>query len=400
MCSCVRRLHPDLRQRVREDTLLKYQKSFEAFTDYLQKQYDLVLTSPEDLDLLMMEYRTEAELTRAQHISLVASAEFFLPNVKGKLVTCREALRGRACGERVKHTIPLTLECCFLFSTWHASEGRQRVGAAMLVQHSTGLRPSELLALQPEHIHLPLDRMQSLTIRLGATYSTKVKREQYVLVDPVSQPLAFSLVARLCIVTPRGSRLFPFGYQTYNNAFKLAEAHYDLHLGTTAHSGRAGFATHQVLQGCPRKEVQARGRWLSESSFNTYIDVSGASHIAAQVSSRKLAETAQWLERHIWQYFSLKSPDVVTASHSIGGGPVGQTGLQVQASARPYSRTTRLPVFTPKETVETRQVDRAFWSAGQPSSATSSRNSSTAKGKGKGRGVLRRRGNSKSSIFD
>lgn len=156
----------------------------------------------------------------------------------------------------------------------------------MLVQHSTGLRPSELLALQPEHIHLPLDRMQSLTIRLGVTYSTKVKREQYVLVDPVSQPLAFSLVARLCIVTPRGSRLFPFGYQTYNNAFKLAEAHYDLHLGTTAHSGRAGFATHQVLQGCPRKEVQARGRWLSESSFNTYIDVSGASHIAAQVSSQ------------------------------------------------------------------------------------------------------------------
>lgn len=85
--------------------MLKYQKSFEACTHYLQKQYDLVLTSPEDLDLLMMEYRTEAELTRAQHITLVASAEFFLPNVKGKLVTCREALKGRACGEPVKHKL-------------------------------------------------------------------------------------------------------------------------------------------------------------------------------------------------------------------------------------------------------------------------------------------------------
>ena len=89
VCNCVRRLHPDLRRRVREDTLIKYKKSFEAFAEYLQKQFDLVLTSPEDLDLLLMEYRTEAELTRAQHISLVASAEFFLPHVKGKLVVCR-----------------------------------------------------------------------------------------------------------------------------------------------------------------------------------------------------------------------------------------------------------------------------------------------------------------------
>lgn len=399
VCSCVRRLHPDLRQRVRDDTLIKYQKSFEAFTEYLQKQYDLVLTSPEDLDLLLMEFRTEAELTRAQHISLVASAEFFLPNVKGKLVVCREALRGRACGEPVNHTVPLTLECCYLFAAWHASEDRQRIGAAMLVQHSTGLRPSELLALMPEHVHLPLDRMQSITIRLGATYSTKVKREQYVLVDPVTQDLAFSLMARLCIVTPRGSRLFPFGYQTYNNAFKQAEVHYDLHLGTTAHSGRSGFATHLILQGSPRKEVQARGRWLSESSFNTYIDVAGASHIAAQVSSQKLAETAQWFGSHIWRYFSLQPPHVLSSSNSLGGRLAGSAGFSVKAGERLDTRPTRQFVSSSQETVATRQVAGDFWGTGQPSGATSSSSSSTAKGKGKGRGILRRRGDSKSSIF-
>ena len=400
MCSCVRRLHPDLRQRVREDTLIKYQKSFEAFTVYLRKQYNLVLTSPEDLDLLMMEYRTEAELTRAQHITLVASVEFFLPHVKGKLFVSREALRGRTCGEPVKHTIPLTMECCYLFSAWHASEGRQRVGAAMIIQHGTGLRPSELLALNPEHIHLPLDRTRSLTIRLGATYSTKVKREQYVLVDPVSQPLAFSLVARLCIITPRGSRLFPFGYQAYNNAFKLAEAHYDLVLGTTAHSGRSGFATHLILQGCPRKEVQARGRWLSETSFNTYIDVSGASHIAAQVSSRKLADTAQWLSSHIWQYFFLDRPHGSSASHSFSGGAHGSARFQIQTGERLDSRSSRLPFSSPEEAVASGQVDRAFWNSSQSASPAPARSSAETKGKGKGRGVLRRRGNSKSSIFD
>ncbi len=210
-------------------------------------------------------------------------------------------------------------------------------------------------------MHLPLDRRQSITIRLGATYSTKVKREQYVLVDPVSQSLAFSLVARLCIVTPRGSRLFPFGYQVYNNAFKQAETHYDLQLGTTAHSGRSGFATHLVLTGCPRKQVQARGRWLSESSFNTYIDVSGASHIAAQVSPQKLAETAHWLESHIWRYFSLQDPNVLTSSHSFSGGTHGPSRLQVKVGEGSDSRSSGLFVSSSEKAVATGQMDRNLW---------------------------------------
>ena len=402
VCGCVKRLHPDLKQRVKEDTLLKYQKAFGAFTDYLQRQYDLVLTSPEDLDLLLMEYRTEADLTRAQHVLLVASAEFFLPHVKNKLLVSREALRGRAASEPVKHTVPLTWDCALLFAAWHASAGRPRLGAAMLVQHATGLRPSELLALLQSHVHLPLDRTQALTIRLGATYSTKVKREQYVLVDPATQSLSFSLLARLCHITPAGQRLFPFGYQSYNASFKLAEAHYGLSMGTTAHSARAGFATHLVLQGCPRKEVQARGRWLSESSFNTYIDVSGASHIAAQVASQKLASTASWLETRIWRYFDLEDPSHGSSQKKLLSGGLGQqAGFPVQVCAGPDPSSAR-PSFNPSETsLEAGKMARAIWrSAGTGSGTSPSTTGASSKGKGKGRSVLRKRGDTRSSIFD
>lgn len=401
VCGCVKRLHPDLRQRVKDDTLIRYQKSFDVFTEYLQKQYDLVLTCPEDLDLLLMEFRTEADLTKAQHMTLVAAAEFFLPHVKGKLCVCREALKGRAAAEAVKHTVPLTMECAYLFSAWHSSEGRPRVGAAMLVQHSTGLRPSELLALQPGHVHLPLDRSQSLTIRLGATYSTKVKREQYILVDPSTQSLAFSLLARLVLTTPVHERLFPFGYQAYNNAFKLAEAHYGLNLGTTAHSGRAGFATHLVLQGHPRKEVQARGRWLSDTSFNTYIDVAGASHIAAQISGQRLESTAHWIQSRIWRYFDLQeSVNVCSQPGSLSGTSDGSSRFQVKAGERFDSGTSRLLVGTPEASVATAEVDRAVWTTSRAAGGSTSGNyPSTAKGKGKGRGLLRRRGDPKSSIF-
>lgn len=399
VCNCVRRMHSDLRQRVNEDTLLSYQKAFTSFTDYLQRRYDVLLTTAEDLDQLLMEYRTEAELTRAQHVRLVASTEFFLPHVKGRLIYSREALKGRASAEPVKHTIPLTFECALLFAAWHASSGRTRLGAAVLIQHATGMRPSELLALKPEHIHLPLARTSAITVRLGATYSTKVKREQYILVDPIIQSIAYSLLARLCITTPTHQRLFPFGYNVYNMSFKQAEGHYGLSLGTTAHSGRAGFATHSVMQGVPRKEIQAQGRWLSESSFNTYIDVAGASHIAAQVNTKQLASTARWIESRIWKYFDLPNPSDVKSQPQCISGSIGtETRLPLSFGQRPHPRAPTGPISSSAQCVASDQVGRASWNSGPSQRAVSARDRPSTKGKG--RGSLRRRGDSQHSIFD
>ena len=398
VCNCVRRMHADLRQRVNESTLVTYQRAFTSFTDYLQRRYDVLLTSAEDLDQLLMEYRTEAELSRAQHVLLVASTEFFLPHVKGRLIYSREALKGRASAEPVKHTVPLTFECALLFAAWHASAGRARLGAAVLIQHATGLRPSELLSLKPEHIHLPLARTSAITVRLGATYSTKVKREQYILVDPVVQSIAYSLLARLCITTPSQQRLFPFGYNVYNMSFKQAEGHYGLSLGTTAHSGRAGFATHSVLQGIPRKEIQAQGRWLSESSFNTYIDVAGASHIAAQVHTKQLANTAKWIESHIWKYFDLPDPkDVKSQPQCLSRGLVSEARLSLSFSQGSYPRSSTGPDSSSTQCVASEQVGRASWESSSAQCAISARDRASTKGKG--RGILRRRGDSQHSIF-
>lgn len=118
VCSCMRLLHPDLTQRVSADTLLKYQKRFSAFTDFLQTQLGLEVLASNDLDNLLMDYRTEMELTRFQLVMLVASAEFFLPHMKSQLHLSRETLRGKASAEPTRHTVPLTAECAFLFETW------------------------------------------------------------------------------------------------------------------------------------------------------------------------------------------------------------------------------------------------------------------------------------------
>ena len=219
----------------------------------------------------------------------------------------------------VQNLVPLTTDLACIFGAYLASKGKSRVGIAMIVQQATGLRPSELLALQTDHIYVPPDCIQPLTIRLGAVVSTKVKREQFVLLAPCKQPLATALLRKLHADTVVGSRLFPSGYSVYNNSFKLCETHYQLNLGMTAHSPRAGFATSQVIAGVPVKEIQAAGRWLCEASFQTYVDVVAAAHIKAQVGSKALDDTVRWVQSRLHLYFDLLDPDVgkITSSKAV-----------------------------------------------------------------------------------
>ena len=73
VCSCIRLLHPDLQQRVKPDTLKTYKQHLDPFLAYLSQKWELQQLSPEDVDLLIMEYRTEFDITRSQHSQLVAA---------------------------------------------------------------------------------------------------------------------------------------------------------------------------------------------------------------------------------------------------------------------------------------------------------------------------------------
>lgn len=186
LCNCVKRLHPDLKQRVGSDTLKKYEKSLDSFTMYLHRLPDWSTFSCEDIDLLVMEFRTEMDLTKSQHITLVAALEFFQPNLKGNLVVCREALKGRANAEPTKHTVPLTTELALLFGAYMASKGKLKVGAAMILQQCTGLRPSELLALQQDQSMCLLTANSRLLLDWGQWYPRKL-RESSLSCCPLSR---------------------------------------------------------------------------------------------------------------------------------------------------------------------------------------------------------------------
>ena len=347
ICSCIKRLHPDLQQRVSPDTLRTYKEALDPFLMYLQNRYDITLEEPEDVDLLLLEFRTEFELTRSKHTMLVAALEFFMPHLKGKMILSREALRGRTNVDQIKHTIPLPCEAAHLIAAWHTSEGRYRMGAAVLVQHSTGLRPSELLGIQADHVFIAagLVGTSKISIRLGSVVSTKVKREQNVLVCLSEFPFVCKLLQWLVKSTSAGGKIFGFGYSLYNNSFKLAEQHFRLQVGWTAHSGRAGFATDLIVKGVPFSTVQARGRWLSENSFRCYINVIGSLDTKARVSARGLWEEAIWCQQNIDRYFvpvlayvPPQKAHRLSGHDATSGSETQRKSISSSSSTRPFER--------------------------------------------------------------
>ena len=410
ICSCIKRLHPDLQQRVSQDTLRCYKEALDPFLMYLQNRFDIALEEPEDVDQLLLEFRTEFELTRSKHTLLVAALEFFMPHLKGKMILSREALRGRTSVDQIKHTVPLPCEAAHLIAAWHTSEGRYRMGAAVLVQHSTGLRPSELLGIQTDHVFVPIALIGTakVSIRLGCVVSTKVKREQSVLVCFSEFRFVCKLLEWLVRSTTPGGKIFGFGYSTYNNSFKLAEQHFRLQVGWTAHSGRAGFATDLIVKGVPFNTVQARGRWLSENSFRCYIDVIGSLDTKARVSARGLWEEAVWCQQNIARYFVPVLAHVSSQKADRFTGTYASTRPETQGesvSATSSARALECVGETKVERSRTSKVDghrkgeckTEFRHECNPDTFNADPKSINRKGKGRGRLLPKA---AKGSIFD
>ena len=402
LLCCARRLHPDLQSRVKPDTLKRYKSALDSFVNYAQLRQHVSLETPEDLDLLVMEYRTENDLSKSNHSLLLAALEFFVPHLKGKLIITKEAIKGRQNSEPIRHTIPLPLNIAHLFAAHFASSGQARLGAAMLAQLGTGLRPSELLGVKKEHVHIPIRPSEPVCVALGVEFSTKIKREQFVQIDVEEEPNVHRLFRLIHGVTGNGEFLFPFSYHLYNKAFRNAEEHFGLSLGLTAHSGRAGFATGKIMQNCDPKRVQRQGRWISESSFNTYIDVMGSLHAQAQIAASDLARSALWCQEHIWAYIR---EDTLNAKQQPAGLSGTNARLPLQRESRTLGASARGFVSTSTSSVERATVhhpddttaqdstlrEQVFGAAQQQlarSRDTSSRN--TLKGRGRGQLVRRR----------
>ena len=231
-------------------------------------------------------------------------------------------ISGIVKGTPIKHALPLSHKHAKWLACHMAAKALFRMGVAVVVQTRTGMRPSEVLALREHHILLPTSEKPRFVFRLGAMRSIKVQREQVTFLEWSRDESVARLLWRVVVATKPEERLFPYTYEQHRTVLAMVCQENDVVSHFTPHSARAGFATDAVSDGMLPSVIRQLGRWASESSFNTYVDVVSASQVEAAFSLRKQDQAVQLCSTHLESYFPalcFSSKDDGIASTYRGG---------------------------------------------------------------------------------
>ncbi len=342
LLSCwPRRLDPDHALLVKPRTLLEYQKSLDQFVKWLIDN-EHCPSSGQELDALVVQYKNDRKLSKFNLNYTIASLEFFMPILRGHLTWAKRVASGLIASSPTKHTVPLISAGAKLYGAHFSASGRPRLGIGIALQQRTGLRPSELLALLPEHVLKPEFGGGRYIFRLGADVGTKVKREQVAYFTPATDPELATVFCRLLDITPVGSSLFPYSYHEYLQGMHGITSSLGLNLHITPHSPRAGFASERVALGDSPDLVRSEGRWGSETSFKIYLDVVLAAQISAWASLTGLQSAIEFCTINFASYFTIEH---LLAERRHGSKGIHQTphDRSLRASRDGMARRTASP---------------------------------------------------------
>ena len=266
-------LDPDHAKSVKPGTLNRYRGAVQIFLNFLHCE-GLKPQTFDELDAMVVYYKQQRLPTRSNFEVLLAALEFFFPHARGQLLWSKRVGKGMAIQQETHHTIPLPLAPAKLLAVLLSSRGLSRLGVGLLVQCLTGLRPSELLQLQKNHV---IEEGDKFIFRLGVKGGTKLKREQCTWLALNRDETVTCIFRRLLHGTDAGQKLWDYSYNEYRLELRSLSRQLGLPFSFTPHSARAGFASEAVSRGEDAESIRIRGRWQSETSFRIYTDVVGAS---------------------------------------------------------------------------------------------------------------------------
>ncbi len=236
----------------------------------------------------------------------MAAVEHVLPSFKGQLPWSRAVLSSWSTTYVTEHTVPLCAAPAALIAAHMSADGHPRLGATLLLQQALGLRPSEALGVQGGDVVLPettsFTNSSFATIGLGIRANTMAKRAQCVL---LRNPKLLALLRWLLKSTADDHLLCGYSYAQYRRILDRTCAKLGLTgLHYTPHSPRSGFATELYAQGVPFDRIKALGRWASDQSLRTYLDLVSAANIAVSLKLQHLQEPMSWCAANILEFFA------------------------------------------------------------------------------------------------
>ena len=246
----LRRLDAHQAAKIAPATHARYRKCISAFLMWLVDN-DFNPVGACEFDDLVVEFKVDLCISKADFEGLLAGLEFVLPRLKGELKLARVCLAGWSIEYKAKRTVPLGRAPAHLVGCHICALGHPLLAIALLVQQELGLRPSEVLALHFEDVTLPEQTpgargAAKAVLGLGMRAHTKAKRAQAVVLRDAR------LIGLLRFALSRsapGDKVFPFTYEQYRRVLRLVETRLGLSMGWTPHSPRAGYATDRRTEG-------------------------------------------------------------------------------------------------------------------------------------------------------
>ena len=216
------------------------------------------------------------------------------------LENAREAIAGwkKIHGENSPDPIPE--EICLALVRQALASGRPLTASALFIHPQLYLRPSELVALRPEDVLLPLmgaARYRSIGVvvaprELEVTTKTKAQ-DDTVLIDGACQPSCGDVLRELARIRRGGDRLFPLlSLNSHERALRdLAKALGIESLEVVPHTMRHSGPSNDLYHG--RRSLQAvakRGRWANIKSVQRYSKSGRLLKVWRSVSAQRRLE--------------------------------------------------------------------------------------------------------------
>ncbi|CAK0800419.1 unnamed protein product [Prorocentrum cordatum] len=293
-------------EKVKPRTLAACRAAAVKFVTYLDEN-GFVPDGPEQWDDLLVEYKSDLQMTKCNFEYTETAVEFVFPRLRRRLTWSHSVIDAWRVAAEVKHAPPLGRAPANLAAIYFACWGVPRLGVGLLLQVDRGLRPSEVLQLRAKDISLPSSRggpdlQPNWVINLGAKAGTKAKRMQFAIILERGGMLE-DLLHRVVLGTPPEGLLFPYPLVDYRHRLRQFEATLGLDIHWTPHSARAGYASDSVARGIPFQEIKEAGRRLTESSLRIYVDVVTASRVLAQAEQRGIASLVREASEQLPSYF-------------------------------------------------------------------------------------------------
>ena len=303
--SVPRYLDPHIKNKIQPQSLERYRKSVQQIMGFIISQ-GLTFSSTDELDALLAEWKNTDLPSKTEFEGALAGVEFVLPMAKTQLPWARAIAAAWNIGHVPKHTIPMTEGPAVFLGCHLAARGHARLGAGLILQESLGLRPSELLNMFCYDVMLPEERAEPpfkpAVLGLGTKTGTKAKRAQTVI---LSAPRKVALLRWLKAYTNESDKLIGYSYNNYRLLLQRVTSETGLEsVGYSPRSPRSGFASDCIAAGLGYSRTRELGRWASETSLRTYVDITSAAAIQVNFKTKHLNAAVAYCCANMLSFFS------------------------------------------------------------------------------------------------